>query len=368
MNNPDNKYISSLYGGFWNFDIMDFCYMTNQYFPPENFIDSMGENLTTLVKSYPSTNWYLSSLAAKSLSLSHEDLVVANGASELISVIIDKYVEKLAVPIPTFAEFINRSATQGKSVGTYELSGDFHLPIDDFISYVKDTKANAVLIINPNNPTGTLIPEQSMMTLLTELGHLDLVLIDESFIDFSSQYPIPSMINNLTKFPNVILLKSLSKSYGIPGLRLGYAISSNRDRIKEIRNNLPIWSLNSLAQYFLEKIGDYTREFTESCEKVVASTDFLYTRLQNIPYLQPYPTNGNFILVRAEHMYSAQELTSALFQNFNILVKDLSNTTGLDHRFFRIASRTKEQNGVLIEALESLYNHPAGLGNNGSTK
>ena len=198
MNQPDVKYVSSLYGGFWNFDIMDFCYMTNQYFPPSNFIDSMGENLTTLVKSYPSTNWYLSSLAAKPLSLSHEDLVVANGASELISVIIDKYVEKLAVPIPTFAEFINRSVTQGKSVGTYELSGDFHLPVDDFIAYVKDTKANAVLIINPNNPTGTLIPEKSMQTILTELRNLDLVMIDESFIDFSSQYPIPSIVNDLS--------------------------------------------------------------------------------------------------------------------------------------------------------------------------
>ena len=112
MDRLDLRHVSSLYGGFWSFGIKDFCYMTNPYFPPDEFIDSLGSRLRELVKSYPSTNWYLSSLAAEPLGITHEELVIANGASELISTMTDCFVQHLAVPVPTFDEFINRAVTQ----------------------------------------------------------------------------------------------------------------------------------------------------------------------------------------------------------------------------------------------------------------
>ena len=346
--------VSSLYGGFWNFDIKDFCYMTNPYFPPQEFMESLGLKLRELVKSYPSTNWYISSLAAKPLGLTHEELVIANGASELIVAIIDRFVENLAVPVPTFDEFVNRAKNQGKRVSPYQLEGDFELDVEGFISHVQDTHANSALLINPNNPTSTVISQESLWHLLESLRHLDLIIVDESFIDFVAHDPIPSVLGRLFDFPNLVVLKSLSKTYGIPGLRLGYAASGNREMVAALRSQLPIWGINSLAQYFLEEIGKYQQEFDDSCIAVRRAAQVLFDGLHGVPYLHPYPTQGNFVLCRILNGFTAPQLTSSLFEEFNILINDCSGKQGFDDRFVRMASRTAEENVQLTQALQAL--------------
>jgi histidinol-phosphate/aromatic aminotransferase/cobyric acid decarboxylase-like protein len=283
MTERDVNYVSSLYGGFWRFDAKDFCYMTNPYFPPEEFMESLQSRLKELVKSYPSTNWYISSLAAEPFGLSHEQLVIANGASELISVITDTFVDHLAIPVPTFDEFANRAAVQGKRVSPYPLGEDFELDVDGFIGHVRNVGANAVVLVRPNNPVGTLVPSDSVRHILESLRHLDLVLIDESFVDFVGEHPAPSSDGMMAEFPNLVIMKSLSKIYGIPGLRLGYASSGNPDMVAELRKQIPIWSINSLAQYFLEEIGQYQQEYIESCRKVVRATRVLSGALHGIP-------------------------------------------------------------------------------------
>ena len=354
MEQRDMRNISSLYGGFWNFDVKDFCYMTNPYFPPQEFIDSLGANLRTLIKSYPSTNWYISSLVAKPLGLTHDEIVIANGASELIAAITDRFVDNLAVPVPTFDEFVNRAVSQGKKVSPYQLEGNFELDVEGFIRHVQNSKANAALLINPNNPTGTLISRESMIHLMESLRHLDLVLVDESFIDFVNYDLAPSIMDMIMDYPNLIVLKSLSKKYGIPGLRLGYAVSGNRDMTASLRSDIPIWSINSLAQYFLEEIGSYQQQFADSCSQVRYATQALYIGLQSVPYLHPYPTQGNFILSQVLHGITAMELTARLFRESNILINDCSGKKGLDSRFVRMASRTVEENAQLVQALQSL--------------
>ena len=308
----------------------------------------------TLIKSYPSTNWYLSSLVAKPLGLTEDEVVIANGASELIAAITDRFVDNLAVPVPTFDEFINRAVSQGKRVSPYQLEGDFDLDVEGFIRHVQSSKANAALLINPNNPTGILISRESMIHLLESLRHMELVLVDESFLDFTSREPAPSIIDTIMDYPNLIVLKSLSKTCGIPGLRLGYAVSGNPDMITSLRSEVPIWSINSLAQYFLEEIGYYQQEFAESCSQVRYATQSLYSGLQSVPYLRPYPTQGNFILAQVLQGMTATELTAHLFKESNILINDCSGKRGLDSRFVRMASRTVEENAQLVQALQSL--------------
>ena len=354
MEQRDVRYVSSLYGGFWNFDIKDFCYMTNPYFPPDAMIESMGSRLRELIKSYPSTNWYLSSLIAEPLGLTHEELVVANGASELINAITSRYVDNLAVPVPTFDEFVNRATSQGKQVSPYQLEGDFELDVEGFVQHVRDTRANAVLLIQPNNPTGTLISKESIRRLLDQFRHLDLVMIDESFIDFVSYDPPPSAIDMIADFSNLVILKSLSKIYGIPGLRLGYAASGNRDMVAGLRSQQPIWNINSLAQYFLEEMGGYQQQFADSCDEVRRAAQLLFQGLQTIPYLHPYPPQGNFTLCRILYGLTATELTTRLFEEFSVLINDCSGKKGLDSRFVRMASRTAEENAELVQALQVL--------------
>ena len=139
----------------------------------------------------------------------------------------------MVVPVPTFDEFINRAHILGKQVSLFRLlpSEDFGVEPERLVRSVQDNGANSVLIINPNNPTGKLLSIEKMLLLLESLASLELIVVDESFNDFVSSPPSPSVMNWLSDFPNVIVLKSLSKSYGIPGLRLGYAASSNKKRI-----------------------------------------------------------------------------------------------------------------------------------------
>ena len=354
MNQPDVGYVSSLYGGFWNFDTKDFCYMTNPYFPPQEFIDSLGSRLRQLVKSYPSTNWYISSLAAKPLGLTHEEVVVANGASELISALTDQFVEHLSVPVPTFDEFVNRAAIQGKRVSPYQLTGDFELDAEDFVRHTLGVQANAALLINPNNPTGKLLSHDTLWYLLEALRSLDLIIVDESFIEFSSRTPVPSAMGRLSDFPNLVVLKSLSKNYGIPGLRLGYAASANKETVATLRRSIPIWSINSLAQYFLEEIGNFGNEFLDSCARVRQATQTLFSGLEKLHYLSPYPSQGNFVLCRLENGITGQELTERLFRDLNILINDCSRKKGLGDGFVRFASRTVEENAQLIQAMQEL--------------
>ena len=352
--NHQARYVSSLYGGFWNFGIQDFSYLVNPYFPPSAFLTSLGSRLDELVRSYPSTNWYISSLVSKTLELTHEEVVIGNGASELISAITSRYVNNLAVAVPTFDEYINRAVAQGKKVSSYQMGEDFTLDVDGFLQHVRDSNANSALIINPNNPTGNLVSQDSVLHILDSLRRLDLVIVDESFIDFACEGPLPSVMKRIHDYPNLVILKSLSKVYGIAGLRLGYAASSNREMVATLRSDVPIWSINSLAQYFLEQVGNYQQQFVDSCAEVRRATQVLYNELRAVPYLQPYPSQGNFVLCKVVYDFTAEQLTTRLFDEFKMLINNCSRKKGLDGNFVRIASRTKEENIQLVEALRSL--------------
>ena len=348
------KEVSSLYGGFWDMNLRDHCYMTNPYFPPQGLIDSLGARLRELVKSYPSTNRHISSLVARSAGLDPDNVVVANGASELISTLTGRFIRNLAVPVPTFDEFVNRARGLGRDVSPFHLPEDFTLDVAGFIDHVHRSGSNAALLIQPNNPTGTVLSREEVLHVLESLRDLDLVIVDESFIDFVPRDPVPSVSDAMSSFPNLVILKSLSKTYGIPGLRLGYAASGDPDRVAMMRGDVPIWSINSLAQRFLEELPGYEDEFAASCEQVRAAIRLLYDGLTAVPYLHPYPTEGNFVLCRILAGYTAPELAERLFTECGILINDCSGKIGLDDRFVRFAGRTAEENIQLVEALRAL--------------
>ena len=348
----DVRAVSSLYGGFWNFDVQDYCYMTNRYFPPERFLKSLASNLQTLLESYPSTNRYLSSLVAEPLGMTHEEVVVGNGASELISVITSLRVQHLAIPTPAFDEYPNRAEIQGKRVSTYAMGTNFGLDVEGFISHVRETGATSVVIVRPNNPTGTLVSKEELVQMLQAFGNLDMVLVDESFLYFAGpDYRDLSVMGLIHDFPNLVIVNSMSKAYGVPGLRLGYAASGDMELIARLRAELPIWSVNSLAQFFLERLGGYDAEFADSCAQVRRATQALYRGLEGVPFLKPYPTYGNYVLCRTSSDLTGSEITARLFDEFGVLVNDCSGKRGLDSRFFRIASRTTEENERLVSIL-----------------
>ena len=356
--------LSSLYGGYWSQDVLDFCYMTNRYFPPRRMIEDLQARLPELIGSYPSTNWYLSSLMAEQLGLTHNELVVGNGASELINPIVSRFIHRLAVPVPTFEEFVNRAKFLGREVCPFRPAQRFNLDIDAFIEHVRNTGSDSALIIRPNNPTGSYLAKDDLVYFLEHMRPLNLVLVDESFLDFVAAEPDPSALDLINEFPNLLVLKSLSKNCGIPGIRLGYAATGNSERLAALRGDLPIWSINSFAQYFLEKMGDYGGEYTESCRRVREATRILVRGLEEVPFLFPYPTQGNFVLCRVLYGFTGQELTARLFEDCRVLVNDCGSKDGLEDNFIRIACRTEEENGRLIDALKRLakFTDPSKIG------
>jgi len=346
--------VSSLYGGFWNFDVSDFCYMTNRYFPPEQLFSQLQAKARQLITSYPSSNLHISSLVSKLLGVSPSSVVVANGASELISAITGTLFSSVAIPTPTFEEFTNRAKLQGKQVFPFQLSGDFRLDIEKFKDHVRTTGARDVVIVNPNNPTGNLLEKPAVQELLHSLSDIDIVVLDESFLDFAASPEESSLIDEIGHYPNLIVLKSMSKNYGIPGLRLGYALSSNQTFVEKIRAHLPIWNINSFAQYFLELMVDYMGIYRESCIRVRDATQDLYEDLSHIPGLYPYPTEGNFILCRIETPITSSALSDRLFNDHKILINDRGGKSGLGHNFFRVAARTHAENAYLVSSLTGI--------------
>ena len=348
---PNRETLASFYGGYWNTKVSDFRFMPNPFFPPQEFMASLGKRLEELVKSYPSTNWYISELYSDIAQVQKDQLVIANGASELIAAITDLFVERIVIPVPTFDEFINRAHHLGKSVEYFDWKTGTDFDADGYIDTIQRTNANAALLIRPNNPTGSLISRPDTIRILNALTHLDVIIVDESFLEFAPNSTEESIVDLLGKYPNVLLLKSLSKVYGIPGLRLGYVASVNQEWIKSIRNHLPIWGINSLAQYFLEQLPTYTAEFDQSCIKVREATDVMFTQLSAINNLTSYQSVGNFVLCKVPNTTNSKVLSDNLWKNHQILINDCSGKAGLDESYIRLACRTIPENNVLINAI-----------------
>jgi len=351
LESQEMKHLSSLYGGFWNHNVLDFCYMTNRYFPPSQMIKDLQAKLPELLGSYPSTNWHLSATLAEQVGLTHNELVVGNGASELINAVVARYVNRLAVPVPTFEEFVNRAQILGREVSTFKPDERFDLDIDAFINHIKRTDSDSALLIRPNNPTGSYLSKSDLVCFLDRMRSLNLVLVDESFLDFVDAEENPSVLDRIGDYPNLLVLKSLSKNCGIPGIRLGYAATGNKARLADLRKDLPIWSINSLAQFFLEEMRGYASEYQESCRQVRNATKRLVRGLDYVPYLHPYPTQGNFVLCWILYGFTGQELAERLFEDSRIMVNDCGAKEGLEGNFIRVACRTEADNDRLVEAL-----------------
>jgi threonine-phosphate decarboxylase len=347
-------FVNKLHGGYWNFELADFRYMVNPYFPPAEMLARLAGRVSTLSRSYPSTNTYISQVLSGYVGLDAENIVVSNGASELISAMSRLFIRRLAIPIPTYNEYINRLQIQNKDFELYRIQAEdgFTLNIDNYVDFARKTNSNAILFVRPNNPTGNLITLSDMESVISKLSGFDIVLVDESFIDFCVTQSNVSMMCYLKKCRNMIIIKSLGKSYGIPGLRLGYSASGNREISEALRRELPIWNINSFAQYFIELLDDYKQQFEESCVKTVATTGKLFEQLNQMQYLRPFKTECNFILCKLTR-HKSTDLVKYLYDNHNILIYDCAVKTGLDDSFVRISSRTASENNRLVRALKT---------------
>jgi threonine-phosphate decarboxylase len=336
-------------------DIIDFCFIANPYYPTREMLEDLQLNLPNLIKSYPSSNPQMSQkhLAAV-LDVDPERLIIGNGATELIALIDMTLIDRIAVPIPTFGEYIEKMKDL-RNAELYPLDPEdgYQLRLDDYLAWVQKRKLECLLVINPGNPTGQFIPLEEMVEFLHRARDLELVIVDESFIDFSGD-PIPSLLPLADQFTNLLIVRSMSKHCGVPGLRLGYCYSANLYILNRLRRFVPTWNLNTLAQYFLSLLPGTTADYHESRKRLIGDVHHLYESLCTIPLLQVYPTGANFVLFQIENGMTATELQSRLLVDHGMYVRDCSNKLGMDAFHIRVASQGREKDDGLVEALRTL--------------
>jgi threonine-phosphate decarboxylase len=336
-------------------EIVDFCFIANPYYPTPEMLEDLQRNLPNLIKSYPSSNPLMSqkNLAAV-LNVDPERLIIGNGATELIALIDMTLIDRIAVPIPTFGEYIEKMKDL-RDAELYELNpkNKYQLCLEDYLAWVQKRNLESLLVINPGNPTGQFIPLEEMVEFLHQAQDLELVIVDESFIDFSGD-PIPSLLPLADQFTNLLIVRSMSKHCGVPGLRLGYCYSSNLFVLNRLRRFVPTWNLNTLAQYFLSLLPPTDAAYHDGRKRLIGDVRYLYDALRTIPHLEVYPTGANFVLLKIQNGMNAAELQARLLSEHQMYVRDCSNKLGMDAFHIRVASQGREKDTRLVEALRTL--------------
>lgn len=346
------------YGGFWRFPgMLDYCYLVNPYFGESKIIDEMEANFRTLAGQYPSGMKVNTLLASKCWGIREDWILPGNGAAELIKALMEQLPGTLGIIRPTFEEYPNRRRPE--SLVTFvPKNSDYRYTADDLIDFFSKNHADSVLLINPDNPSGNFIPFNDLLRLAdwAESAGTRLV-VDESFVDFSAGYRDNTLLRNdiLEKFPHLVVMKSISKSYGVPGIRLGILCSSDEELIRNIKKSVSIWNINSFAEFFMQIYNKYEKDYLRACDKFIATRDELEKELRQVKFLRVMPSQANYFLCEILPPFTANGLVLAMLKKYNILMRDCSDKKGLDGKqYMRIAVRSKEDNKRLVTALNEL--------------
>lgn len=346
------------YGGYWRFpDMLDYCYLVNPYFPSPRLKDEMRANFDTLLTEYPSGMYVNSLIAGKCFGVRQDYIVPGNGAAELIKSLMERLEGRLGVIYPTFEEYPNRRDPESLEIFVPDTDG-FGYTADDIIAYFSDHKVDNLLIINPDNPSGNYIPYNDILRLASWAAGVGVrLVVDESFVDFASEFPRNTLLSNgiLERYPQMAVVKSISKSFGVPGLRLGILASADLSLISAIKKDVSIWNINSFAEFFMQIYTKHEADYVRATVKFQTERKRFYEDLCSVPYLKVYPSEANYFLCEVLTPHTSRELAVTLLDRHNILIKDCSSKKIFKGRsFIRLAIRSEADNIRLVNALKHI--------------
>lgn len=346
------------YGGFWRFPkLLDYCYLVNPYFPPKRMKDELCANFDTLLTKYPSGMYVNSLLAGKYFGIKKEYIVVGNGAAELIKVVMEGHTgDKVGIIYPTFDEYPNRLRPE-QIVAYIPQNINFAYTADDLIDFYSNKSISILLLINPDNPSGNFIPKTDVLRLAAWCAECNIrLIVDESFVDFTIGYENNSLLKNdiLQEFPMMMIMKSISKSYGVPGLRLGVLASSNTDLIARIKKEVSIWNINSFGEFYLQIYGKYEKDYAKACQRLINERETFYRELKGIPFLRVIPSQANYFLCEVIDRFNSAELTQKMIEH-DVIISNCGLKSNMSGRnLIRLAIRNREDNAKLIQILNKL--------------
>lgn len=345
------------YGGYWRYPkLLDFCYLVNPYFPPKKMIDELKYNFKVLLEQYPSGLDVNSSLVAKIFDIKKENIVVGNGAAELIKSVIEKIDGNIGFIRPTFEEYPNRHNSE-KSIVFIPKNDNFSYTAKDIIEFYSDKDIEALVLINPDNPTGNYICKKDIFTLIDWAKDKKIkFILDESFVDFAEEENSTFLNDKLLNlYDDFIVVKSISKSYGVPGIRLGIVATSNSHLISMIKKDVSIWNINSFGEYYLQIYDKYKKVYANALIEIKNARKIFLNELNKIEEFRVVPSQANYFTIELKKGNS-KELCSKMLENYNIFIKDLTSKINLKNReFIRVAVRNIEDNEIFVSAVKDYF-------------
>lgn len=346
------------YGGFWVYpDMLDYCYLVNPYFNRSRLIDEMQTNFRTLVSEYPAGINVNSKLAGKCWFIKQEYIIPGNGAAELIKILMENFEGKLGVVRPTFEEYPNRLPDE-QVITFIPQNETFRYGAEDLLEFFSKNPVDTLLLINPDNPSGNFITMNGVHKVAQwcEDNEIRFVL-DESFVDFSVGFTNNTFLNNgiLEKYPHMCVMKSISKSYGVPGLRLGILCSADTALIAKMKKQVSIWNINSFAEFFMQIYPKYRKDYERACHQFIQARDDFELELRKIPFIKVMPSQANYFFLEILPPYTPKELCANLLKQYNILASACFAKKGIEpNRYMRIAIRNHIDNETFIQSISKL--------------
>lgn len=347
------RLLQGRYGGYWRYPkLLDFCYLVNPYFPPQKMKDELRASFDTLLTKYPSGMRVNSLLAAKNFGVHQENILVGNGAAELIKSLMGYLDGKVGFIRPTFDEYPNRYDRK-ISVDFTPDNRDYSYTADDLMAYFSDKDIQNLIVINPDNPSGNYIPKADLFRLIEWACNSGIkLIIDESFVDFSDEEDNTIIEQNiLSANPHLYVMKSISKSYGVPGLRLGVLASGDAETIAKMKKDVAIWNINSFCEFYMQIEEKYKKDYAAALVQIRSERARFQMELARIKGVRVIPSQANFVMVELEERISPKELLKTLLIKYNLLIKELTTKTN-GRNYLRLAVRNTKENDVLVAAMK----------------
>lgn len=335
---------------------VDFCIPCNPYFPTPAMFEEMAARLRDIVTYYPSSADTITAELCSLLQLPPQCVAMGNGSTELITWIDHLLVrESLAVPVPTFGRWTDQPMETGKRVDMFPLqeSSGFALDLAQYAEFIRARGTRVAVICNPNNPDGGFLHKHAVVQFMDAMADLDLVVIDESFLEFADAENEPSVVQEAMLRPNVIVLRSLGKNFGLHGIRFGYLVA-NPALAGRVRSMLPKWNLNSFAEHVVFMLKEHGAEYAQSLHQVRRDRMDMSGQLSSLPGLTVYPSQGNFLFVRLPVGAEGTVVRDRLLTEHRILVRECGNKIGSSSRFLRLVVRPQVDVRRLVTGLEQV--------------
>lgn len=358
--NDKSKYqaITMRFGGYWRYPkLLDFCYLVNPYYPPKKMTEEIKSNFEILLTQYPSGMGVNSLLAAKDFSVSQDYIVVGNGAAELIQMLMEVLTGKAGFIRPTFEEYPNRYS-RNDSIYMDVNNEQFTYCADDIIDYFGRNPVDILVIVNPDNPSGNYIDMEGLEKIINWcVQNKTKLIIDESFVDFVDNGKALRQLTLIrddileTYSSGLFVIKSISKSYGIPGARLGVLASADIEMIDRIKAALPIWNINSFGEFYMQIAEKYRKDYITAIDRIRQERSILATELEQISFVRAMPSQANYIMCEIVNGIMSSEVAEYLL-NRGILIKDLSHKINNGKQYIRLAVRCREENEYLVQVLK----------------